>query len=129
AIDLFAGSANTLHWMARHAGARHAIAFELDDAVFALTRTNLSAVGLDIDRRRHHERSRPAQAAVRDPDPRDRRARLARRTDRPLPLVRDDDLRPQHSRPERRLARGHARLDARLTGQRRGRASRSAAAT
>jgi hypothetical protein len=51
-VDLFAGSANTLHWMARHAGARRAIGFELDDAVFALTRANLSAMGLDIDLRR-----------------------------------------------------------------------------
>jgi hypothetical protein len=51
AIDLFAGSANTLHWIARHAGAHRAIGFELDDAVFGLTRANLSAMGLDIDLR------------------------------------------------------------------------------
>jgi len=51
AIDLFVGSANTLHWVARHADARQAIGFELDDAVFALTRANLSAMGLDVDLR------------------------------------------------------------------------------
>jgi hypothetical protein len=51
-IDLFAGSANTLHWIAQHVRARRAIGFELDDAVFALTRANLSAMGLDIDLRR-----------------------------------------------------------------------------
>ena len=50
-VDLFAGSANTLHWVARHADARQAIGFELDDAVFALTRANLSAMGLDVDLR------------------------------------------------------------------------------
>jgi predicted RNA methylase len=48
-IDLFAGSANTLHWIASHAGARRAIGFELDDAIFGLTRANLSAMGLDIN--------------------------------------------------------------------------------
>ena len=48
-VDLFAGSANTLHWIARHADARRAIGFELDDAMFGLTRANLSVVGLDID--------------------------------------------------------------------------------
>jgi 16S rRNA G966 N2-methylase RsmD len=53
-VDLFAGSANTLHWIARHAGARRAIGFELDDRVYQLTRANLSAVGLDIDLR--HDR-------------------------------------------------------------------------
>jgi predicted RNA methylase len=50
-VDLFTGSANTLHWIAKHAAARRATGFELDDAVCALTRANLSAVGLDIDLR------------------------------------------------------------------------------
>jgi 16S rRNA G966 N2-methylase RsmD len=50
-VDLFAGSANTLHWIAWHAGARRVIGFELDDAVFGLTRANLSTMGLDIDLR------------------------------------------------------------------------------
>jgi hypothetical protein len=38
-----------LHWIARHAGACRAVGFELDDAVFGLTRANLSALGLNID--------------------------------------------------------------------------------
>jgi 16S rRNA G966 N2-methylase RsmD len=50
-IDLFAGSANTLHWIARHVRARRAVGFELDDAVYGLTRANLSAMSLDIDLR------------------------------------------------------------------------------
>jgi hypothetical protein len=47
-IDLFAGSANTLHWITRHAVARRAVGFELDDTVFGLTRANLSVLGLGI---------------------------------------------------------------------------------
>jgi predicted RNA methylase len=66
AIDLFAGSANTLHWIARHTGARRAIGFELDDAVFALTRANLSAMGLDIDLR--HDSYEHGLTALGDPD-------------------------------------------------------------
>jgi len=50
-VDLFAGSANTLYWIKRHVGARSAIGFELDDAVFELTRTNIAIMGLDIDLR------------------------------------------------------------------------------
>ena len=50
-IDLFAGSGNTLYWIKRHTGARRAIGFELDGAVFELARTNLSLMGLDIDLR------------------------------------------------------------------------------
>jgi hypothetical protein len=48
-VDLFAGSANTLHWITRHAGARRGIGFELDDAVFRLTCANLSVLGLGIE--------------------------------------------------------------------------------
>lgn len=50
-VDPFAGSANTLRWITEHAGARRGIGFELDDAVFRLTRANLSVMGLDIDLR------------------------------------------------------------------------------
>jgi len=50
-VDLFAGSANTLHSITEHTGARHGIGFELDDAVFRLTRANVSLMGLDIDLR------------------------------------------------------------------------------
>jgi hypothetical protein len=50
-VDLFAGSANTLYWIKRHAGARRAVGFELDDAVFGLARTNIAVMGLGIDLR------------------------------------------------------------------------------
>ena len=48
-IDLFAGSGNTLYWIKRRTGARRGMGFELDDAVFELTRKNLSALGLGVD--------------------------------------------------------------------------------
>jgi hypothetical protein len=48
-VDLFAGSANTLYWIKRHAGARLGVGFELDDAVFALTHENLAILGLGIE--------------------------------------------------------------------------------
>jgi len=44
-VDLFAGSGNTLYWIKRHTAAHRAIGFELDDAVFELTRKNLSIAG------------------------------------------------------------------------------------
>ena len=50
-VDLFAGSGNTLYWIKRHAGARRAIGFELDDAVFDLARRNIAIMGLGIDLR------------------------------------------------------------------------------
>ena len=65
-VDLFAGSANTLHWVARHTDARRAIGFELDDAMFALTRANLSAMGLDVDLR--HDSYEHGLTALGDPD-------------------------------------------------------------
>jgi hypothetical protein len=49
--DLFAGSGNTLYWIKRHTGARHATGFELDDAVFGLARENIAVMGLGIDLR------------------------------------------------------------------------------
>ena len=49
AVDLFAGSGNTLHWIKRLAGARRAVGFELDDTVFELTRKNLAVMGVDIE--------------------------------------------------------------------------------
>jgi hypothetical protein len=48
-VDLFAGSGNTLHWIAQLVGARRGIGFELDDVVFDLARKNLSIAGIDID--------------------------------------------------------------------------------
>jgi predicted RNA methylase len=50
-VDLFAGSGNTLSWIKRHTGARRAIGFELDDAVFALASKNARIAGLGIDLR------------------------------------------------------------------------------
>jgi hypothetical protein len=47
-IDPFAGSANTLYWVAQKVSAREAVGFELDDAVFATSRRNLSILGIDI---------------------------------------------------------------------------------
>jgi hypothetical protein len=47
-IDFFAGSCNTLHWIHRRAGARSAVGFELEDAVFDATRRNLAIVGSDV---------------------------------------------------------------------------------
>ncbi len=48
-VDPFAGSGNTLYWLTRHAEPDRSVGFELDDAVFELTRTNLSLMGLGID--------------------------------------------------------------------------------
>jgi predicted RNA methylase len=50
-IDLFAGSGNTLHWIRRQAGAHRSIGFELDGAVFELSRRNLALMDLGIDLR------------------------------------------------------------------------------
>lgn len=50
-VDLFAGSGNTLYWIQRHTGARRAIGFELDGAVFELASTNLHIAGLGMDLR------------------------------------------------------------------------------
>ena len=47
-VDPFAGSANTLYWLARHVGAGRAVGFELDDGVFEATRRNLARVSLDV---------------------------------------------------------------------------------
>jgi hypothetical protein len=47
-VDPFAGSGNTLHWIQRHVSARRGFGFELDDAVFEASRTNLSIVGSDV---------------------------------------------------------------------------------
>ncbi len=48
-IDPFAGSANTLYWITRHADADRSVGFEQDHLVFALARKNLSIMGLGID--------------------------------------------------------------------------------
>jgi predicted RNA methylase len=51
-LDPFAGSANTLFWLARHLGASRAIGCELDAGVFDATARNLAAVGFEADLRR-----------------------------------------------------------------------------
>jgi hypothetical protein len=48
-IDPFAGSGNTLYWLARHLSVAHGVGFERDPAVFALTEKNLAALDLPID--------------------------------------------------------------------------------
>ena len=48
-VDPFAGSGNTLYWITRRVEPERSVGFELDDAVFALTRENLSIIGLGIE--------------------------------------------------------------------------------
>ena len=48
-IDLFAGSVNTLYWILRHLPGAQGRGFELDEAVFQLTRRNLATLTLPID--------------------------------------------------------------------------------
>lgn len=48
-IDPFAGSGNTLYWIARHLSVAHGVGFERDPEVFALTRNNLAALDLPIE--------------------------------------------------------------------------------
>jgi hypothetical protein len=52
AVDPFAGSANTLFWLARQLRARRAIGFERDSGVYAATRRNLSIVEFAAERHR-----------------------------------------------------------------------------
>jgi hypothetical protein len=47
-VDPFAGSANTLVWIAHHVAARRAVGFELDAGVFEATRRNLGAVNAGV---------------------------------------------------------------------------------
>jgi hypothetical protein len=48
-VDPFAGSGNTLYWITRHVGPARSVGYELDDAVFELTRKNLRIMGLAIE--------------------------------------------------------------------------------
>ena len=48
-IDPFAGSGNTLYWLARHLAVEQGIGFELDPSVFDLTKSNLGALHLPIE--------------------------------------------------------------------------------
>jgi hypothetical protein len=47
-VDPFAGSANTLWWIARRVATRRAYGFEQDPGVYALTRTNLALLGAEL---------------------------------------------------------------------------------
>jgi hypothetical protein len=49
AVDLFAGSGNTLYWIKQCTGVRRAVGFELDDTVFAFSERNLALAGVDIE--------------------------------------------------------------------------------
>lgn len=48
-VDPFAGSGNTLYWLTRWVEPERSVGFELDDVVFALTRENLSIMGLGVE--------------------------------------------------------------------------------
>ena len=48
AVDLFAGSGNTMYWLTRHMPSARALGFELDTEVFRLTSQNLAALALPI---------------------------------------------------------------------------------
>jgi hypothetical protein len=50
-LDPFAGSANTLLWLARHLGAASAIGFERDPRIHAATARNLAIAGFGADLR------------------------------------------------------------------------------
>ena len=48
-IDPFAGSGNTLYWLARHLSVARGVGFEVDPGVFALTEKNLGTLALPIE--------------------------------------------------------------------------------
>ena len=48
-VDPFTGSGNTLYWIVRHLSGAHGLGFELDPAVFQLTRQNITTLGLPIE--------------------------------------------------------------------------------
>jgi len=48
-VDPFAGSGNTLHWIKRHLPGAHAVGFELDPAVFEVSKRNLERLALPIE--------------------------------------------------------------------------------
>ena len=56
-IDPFAGSGNTLYWLAKHLAVEQGVGFELDPEVFAITKNNLRALALPIELRHADYRS------------------------------------------------------------------------
>ncbi len=68
AVDLFAGSGNTLYWLTRHMPSATGLGFELDTGVFRLTCQNLAALALPIDILNTDYRSGMADASVASDD-------------------------------------------------------------
>jgi predicted RNA methylase len=66
ALDLFAGSGNTLYWITRETGARRGIGFELDPGVYQLASGNLARLGLGVELRPQDYAS--GLAALGEPD-------------------------------------------------------------
>ena len=64
AVDLFAGSGNTLHWLVHHIPGAEALGFELDAGVFRLTHQNLEVLGLPIGILNTDYRSGMAEVSV-----------------------------------------------------------------
>jgi hypothetical protein len=48
-VDPFAGSANTLYWLARYAQARRTVEFELDERLIGATHRNLPILGCEVE--------------------------------------------------------------------------------
>jgi len=48
-IDPFTGSGNTLYWILRHLPQAQGLGFEVDQAVFQLTKRNLALLGLSLE--------------------------------------------------------------------------------
>jgi hypothetical protein len=48
-VDPFAGSGNTLYWLARHTNPQRAVGFELNQHVFEMSRRNLAILGFDVE--------------------------------------------------------------------------------
>jgi len=65
-VDPFAGSGNTIYWIMHRVSGRRGVAFELDDAVFEVSRRNLSIVGLDVEL--HHDGHEAGLAALSIPE-------------------------------------------------------------
>jgi hypothetical protein len=63
-IDPFAGSGSTLYWLARHLAVEQGVGFEIDPAVFALTKGNLATLALPIELRNDLRRTYPPIAQI-----------------------------------------------------------------
>jgi len=63
ALDPFAGSCNTLHWVLRHLPGARGVGIELDPVVFDLTARNLATLGLPVELLHADHQSGLAKAA------------------------------------------------------------------